>query len=169
MELYYAYLRLLVAFPLVIVLIYFGLRFLLPYFAPALGMGRRMKVVERLALNNRTFLYVVKVDREYLLLATTSNAVTLLKDLGKDWEDSLQEVPETTKTPREFLSFAGILRQVREKSRDIFKDSPGRQIIQKVMPQNDKKAQRKEKLKEDLGKLSRNLKAGRKKINGPEG
>ena len=49
MELYYAYLRLLVAFPLVIALIYFGLRFLMPYFAPALGMGRRMKVVERLA------------------------------------------------------------------------------------------------------------------------
>jgi flagellar biogenesis protein FliO len=109
MELFYAYLRLLVAFPLVIVLIYFGLRFLMPYFAPSLGLGRRLKVVERLALNNRTFLYVVNVDKQFLLLAATPNAVTLLKDLGEEWDESLQKTPETAKIQREHLTFAGVL------------------------------------------------------------
>lgn len=139
MELYYAYLRLLVAFPLVIVLIYFGLRFLMPYFAPALGMGRRMKVVERLALSNRTFLYVVKVDDAYLLLAATPNAVNLLKELGEDWEESLQGVPEQHMP----LSFAGILRGIRERGSQAFQAPPGRQVIRKVMTLSDKKRREK--------------------------
>ena len=143
MELYYAYLRLLVAFPLVIALIYFGLRFLMPYFAPALGMGRRMKVVERLALSNRTFLYVVKVDDAYLLLAATPNAVNLLKELGEDWEESLQGGPETAKIQQMPLSFAGILRELRERSRQAFQVPPGRQVIRKVMTLSDKKRREK--------------------------
>ncbi|HAA35147.1 MAG TPA: flagellar biosynthetic protein FliO [Firmicutes bacterium] len=143
MELYYAYLRLLVAFPLVIALIYFGLRFLMPYFAPAMGMGRRMKVVERLALSNRTFLYVVKVDGAYLLLAATPNAVTLLKELDEGWEESLQGGPETAKIQQMPLSFAGILRELRERSRQAFQVPPGRQVIRKVWTLSDKKRREK--------------------------
>ena len=143
MELYYAYLRLLVAFPLVIALIYFGLRFLMPYFAPAMGMGRRMKVVERLALSNRTFLYVVKVDGAYLLLAATPNAVTLLKELGEGWEESLHGVPETAEIQQMPLSFAGILRGIRERSSQAFQVPPGRQVIRKVWTLSDKKRREK--------------------------
>lgn len=80
--LYDHYLRLLIAFPLVVILTYFCLRFFLPRFAPSLGMGRRIQVVERAALNNRTFLYIIKVGKDYLLLASTGGGVTLLKDLG---------------------------------------------------------------------------------------
>ncbi len=112
MDLFYAYLKLLVAFPIVIILLYFVLRYLLPRFAPALGMGRRLKVVERLALSNRTFLYVVSLDKQYLLLAATPNTVTLIKDLGEEWEDPLQELSETGKIPQEPLPFAGILNNI---------------------------------------------------------
>lgn len=115
MELYYAYLRLLVAFPLVIALLYFSLRFILPFFAPALSMGRRLRVVERIALNNKAFLYVVNVDKQYFLLAATPNSVTLLKDLGEGWDESLQGVPETAKIQREPLPFAGGLGKLSRK------------------------------------------------------
>ena len=93
MELYAAYLRFFVAFPLVMILAWFGLRFLLPRFAPMLGMGRRIQVLERVALHSRAYLYVVKVGEDYLLLAAAPGSVTLLKDLGPDWAENslLQE------------------------------------------------------------------------------
>ncbi|MGI6307386.1 MAG: FliO/MopB family protein [Dethiobacteria bacterium] len=93
MELYAAYLRFFVAFPLVMILAWFGLRFLLPRFAPMLGMGRRIQVLERVALHSRAYLYVVKVGEDYFLLAAAPGSVTLLKDLGPDWAENslLQE------------------------------------------------------------------------------
>lgn len=112
MELVYAYLRLLVAFPLVIALIYFGLRFLVPYFAPSLGRESRLKIVERLPLNNRAFIYVVSVDEHYFLLAATPNAVTLLKDLGEEWEKSRPETPEKVQMQRKPFPFAETLRKL---------------------------------------------------------
>ncbi len=116
MELYQAVLRLLIVFPLVIILTYFGLRFFLRRFAPAFGMGRQVRVLERSALNSRTFLYVVKVGDDYLLVSTTANTVVLLKDLGPNWgekfygeNESLEGYPE-----RENLSFAAMLQEMRE-------------------------------------------------------
>ena len=120
MELFYAYLKLFVAFPAVMVLLYFTLRYLLPRFAPALGMGRRLRVIERLALNNRTFLYVVNLDKQYLLLAATPHTVTLLKDLGEDWDDPLQDLSETVVNPPELLPFAGVLRKITHKIKGIW-------------------------------------------------
>lgn len=146
MELYYAYLRLLIAFPLIIALIYFGLRFLLPYCTPAFGGGaRRIKVVERAALNNRAFLYIVKVDDQYLLLAATINSVTLLKELGEKKEASLAEALPRAQISSEPFSFAAVLQGLREKSKSLFRGTAGRKIIQKVMTSNDKKGEEKRK------------------------
>ena len=89
MELYYAYLRLLIAFPLVILLAYFGLRLFLSRFSPSMGGGKRVKVLERTALNSKSYIYLVKVGNQYLLLASTASTVTLLKDLGEVCEEEL--------------------------------------------------------------------------------
>ena len=120
MELYVAYLRLLIAFPLVMILAYWGLRFLLPRLAPVWGTGKRIQVVERTALHSRAFLYVVKVGEDYFLLATTQNSVTFLKDLGQSWlEDSpLTEADSAFHGPEPFgrRGFAGLLEKLRAKS-----------------------------------------------------
>lgn len=127
LELYYAYLRLLIAFPLVIALAYWGLRYLLPRFAPAWGMGKKIRVVERTALHSRAFLYVVKVGENYFLLAATHSSITLLKDLGRSWEENF--LPAETEAgietePGDFSrepelpgwsSFAGLLKKLKEK------------------------------------------------------
>ena len=83
MDLYFAYLRFFLAFPLVILLIYLCFRYVIPRFAPALGMGGNVQIMERVVLNTRTTLFVVRVGDEYLLLASSANGVTLLKSLGK--------------------------------------------------------------------------------------
>jgi flagellar biogenesis protein FliO len=57
-------------------------------FTPSLQRGGRISVVERFPLSPKVLLLVVKVGEEYLLLAIGANSVTLLKDLGPDWEDS---------------------------------------------------------------------------------
>lgn len=85
MDLYLAYLRLFLVFPLVLILAYYGLRFFLSRFAPAFSMGRRVQVLERTALNSRTFLYVVKAGDDYLLVGLCNNNMILLKDLGPHW------------------------------------------------------------------------------------
>lgn len=113
MELYYAYLRLFLAFPLVILLIYLCFRYIVPRFAPALGMGRSVQVVERVALNARTFLFVVRVGDEYLLLASSASGVTLLKVLEEGWEKKYASGAGFEQNPVSDLNFAGILKQVK--------------------------------------------------------
>ena len=120
MELYQAYLKVLLVFPLILILAYCGLRFFLGRFAPALGMGRRLQVLERTALNSRTFLFVVKAGEEYLLIGTSANTVVLLKDLGRDWEKDYGGEKGETLWPEQKrpLSFAPILQRLRSKERD---------------------------------------------------
>lgn len=113
METYYAFLRLLVAFPLVLILAYFGVRFFLKRYGPAFSLGRRVQVIERVALDSRTYLYVVKVGDEYLLLSSGQGGVMLLKELGT-------ELPEEQPLEREgaggdLSSFAGIMEQVKRR------------------------------------------------------
>lgn len=119
MELYKAYLRLLVAFPLVILLAYFGLRFLLSRFAPDWSAGKKIRVVEKTALHPRAFLYVVQVGENYFLLAATQTSVTFIKDLGRAWADDSLAM-ETGDDPRSAepsirRSFAGLLERLKGK------------------------------------------------------
>jgi flagellar biosynthetic protein FliO len=129
MELYSAYLRLLLAFPLVIVFIYICFRFIMPRFAPALGAGRRMQVVDRVALSTRTFLFVVRVGNDYLLLASNSNGVTLLKDLGECWGEKFNaEATALDKVREGPLTFATILEGLKGKN----PKGPGRYSGKKI-------------------------------------
>ncbi len=123
MEVYQAALRLLLVFPLVIILTYFGLRYFLGRFAPAFGMGRRVQVLERSALNNRTFLYVVKVGDDYLLVGATVNSVVLLKDLGPHWgEDCYSDNQNPEPHPQGgYPSFASLMQRLQEKKLGAWK------------------------------------------------
>ncbi|MDO9536579.1 MAG: flagellar biosynthetic protein FliO [Bacillota bacterium] len=158
MDLFYHYLRLLIAFPLVVLLTYFTLRFFLPRFAPALGMGRRVQVVERTALNSRTFLYIVKVGNDYLLIASAGGAVTLLKDLGTSPdEEFLSPSQALGKEVSQPLTFTGVLEKLKEKSSSAIKRSSTDGILQKIFPFDGRKPKKKEKIEEDSGNLSRIL------------
>ena len=117
MELYGAYLRFFVFFPLVMVLAYFGLRFLLPRYAPLWGVGRNIQVLEKVALHSRAHLYVVRAGEDYLLLAVVPGNVTLLKDLGPDWaaEYLQQETGAVDSRGPEALSFTGLWKKLKDR------------------------------------------------------
>ncbi len=159
MELYQAALRLLLVFPLVIILTYFGLRFFLKRFAPAFGMGRRVQVLERSALNSRTFIYVVKAGDDYLLVGTTANSVVLLKDLGPHWgEDYYGESENRESNPGDsYPSFASLLERVAGKKPGDWK-SAGEERWLKLMSIMGKKTKKKENDKEEFDNLTRNYK-----------
>jgi flagellar biosynthetic protein FliO len=86
-SLFPSYLRLLVFFPLVILLIFVVMRFVLWRIAPANQRGSRIYVVERTMIASKTLLLVVKVGDEYILLSAGTNGVTFLKELGRNWEE----------------------------------------------------------------------------------
>jgi flagellar biosynthetic protein FliO len=119
MEIYSAYLKLLIVFSFTIALTYFCLRFFLQRFGSVFGMGRRIKVMERVVLGTRAHLYVVKVGDEYLLIASAPNGITLLKELGKGWEeDGHGEELIGKNADRNFLSFKTIINRITVKKRN---------------------------------------------------
>ncbi len=121
MDLYLAYLRLFLAFPLVLLLIFFCFRYIIPRFAPALGMGGSVQVVERIALTSRTMLFVVRAGDEYLLLASSANGVTLLKVLEEGYSAKYAGAgPENNQQGNR--SFAGFLSQFRSLGTERYKN-----------------------------------------------
>ena len=159
MDLYHAALRLLLVFPLVIILTYFGLRFFLGRFAPAFGLGRRVQVLERSALNSRTFLYVVKVGDDYLLVGTTASTVVLLKDLGPNWgEDYCGDIENRDVQPGAANpSFASLLNRLGGKESGVWKFS-GHERWLKMLSIGRKKRNNLENEKEEFDNLTRNFK-----------
>ncbi len=91
MDLYNAYLRLFIYFPLVLFLIYFFLRILLRRLGPSLSIESRISIVERVMISPRVFLLVVRVGDEYFLLSSSATGVTLLKELGSNWQEFLEQ------------------------------------------------------------------------------
>jgi flagellar biogenesis protein FliO len=120
MDLYLAYLRLFLAFPLVLLLIFFCFRYIIPRFAPALGMGGSVQVVERIALTSRTTLFVVRAGDEYLLLASSANGVTLLKVLEEGY--SAKYAGAGSENQQDNRSFAGFLSQFRSLGTERYKN-----------------------------------------------
>ena len=121
MDLYLAYLRLFLAFPLVLLLIFLCFRYIIPRFAPALGMGGSVQVVERVVLNARTTLFVVRAGDEYLLLASSANGVTLLKVL-EEGSSAKYVGAALENNQQDNRSFAGFLSQFRSLKTERFKN-----------------------------------------------
>ncbi len=159
MDLYQATLRLLLVFPLVIILIFFGLRYFLKRFAPTFGIGRRVQVLERSALNSRTFIYVVKAGDDYLLVGTTANTVVLLKDLGPHWGENCYGDNEKGETHSggEYPPFASLLQRLQGKTPGGPKFSGG-ELWLKIMSIIRKKTNKMEDEKEEFDNLPRNYK-----------
>lgn len=78
-ELWGAFLRLLIALPLTLLLAYGALKFLLPRRFP-LASGRRMRLVEQLPLGPKAGLWLVQVGEKYYLLAHHDGAITTVRE-----------------------------------------------------------------------------------------
>jgi flagellar protein FliO/FliZ len=100
-DLIWAVVRLLVALPLVLGMIYLVLKY---GFARRYGMtagNHRMKLVEQLPLGPKTILSLVALGGRYYLLAHQDNSISLVKDLGELPEpEELKVVDIMDLTPR---------------------------------------------------------------------
>jgi flagellar biosynthetic protein FliO len=112
-SLFPSYLRLLVFFPLVILLIFVVLRFIFQRITPANQRGSRIYVVERAMIASKTLLLVVKVGDEYILLSSGTNGVTFLKELGRDWEEA--PWPPEEGSGNKFMKFEDVFTSIRNK------------------------------------------------------
>ncbi|NLX92226.1 MAG: FliO/MopB family protein [Firmicutes bacterium] len=85
MDFYNSYVRLFIYFPLVLLFLYFILQ-LLKRFSLSPSPESRIYVVEKVMISPRVLLLVVRVGDEYLLLSAGASGVTLIKELGKNWQ-----------------------------------------------------------------------------------
>ncbi|MTI80183.1 MAG: flagellar biosynthetic protein FliO [Firmicutes bacterium] len=81
-EILFAFIRTLVALPLVLALAYFVIKYGLARrgFAQNNAGGRRMRVLEQMPLGSKGLLTLVQVGDKYYLLAHSENGVTLVKE-----------------------------------------------------------------------------------------
>lgn len=75
--------KLLFALPVVILLAYISLRLTNQYLSKQ-GKGKSIQVMERIPINNKSTLCVVKAGEEYLLLGVSDNNIQMIKKLEKD-------------------------------------------------------------------------------------
>ena len=108
MDLYNSYLRLFIYFPLVLFLIYFILRVLLRRLGPSLNYQSRIQVVERIMISPRVFILIVRIADEYLLLSSSANGVTLLKDLGPGWPEYSGQIDSDNNNNNDFSTHDGL-------------------------------------------------------------
>jgi flagellar protein FliO/FliZ len=90
-----ALLRLAVALPLVLLLCFVVLKYLVPRTLSGFMSARRMRLVEQLPLGPKTGLSLVRVGGRYYLLAYHEGAVTVVREM-----DELPELLEAEPNPR---------------------------------------------------------------------
>lgn len=108
-EIIFAFIRTLIALPLVVALAYVVIKYGLARRGLAQGGssgGRRMRVVEQLPLGPKGLLSLVEVGGKYYLLAQTESGFTLLKEYDH-LPDPLPEVNSPAGLPdfRQILKF----------------------------------------------------------------
>ncbi|MCL6639500.1 MAG: flagellar biosynthetic protein FliO [Firmicutes bacterium] len=127
-EIFWAFIKLFVALPVVLVLACFVIRYIIGNKALSGAGARRMRVLERLPLTPKTAVVLLELGGRYYLLALHEAGVTLLKEL--------EELPAAFDRESEGApegGFADILQRRldgsigRKLSRVIKKDSAGRQ------------------------------------------
>lgn len=106
-EILYAFIRTLVALPLVVALAYFVIKYGLArramiYRGPG---GRRMQVVEQIPLGAKAILSIVQVGDKYYLLAHSETGIELIKEY-----DTLPQGLEVEGAAGTLLDFRDILR-----------------------------------------------------------
>lgn len=90
------FLKLLLALPFVLLLIYISLKFHHQYMLKY-QQGKNMKIIERMPLSNKSFLTIVKVGKEYLILGVTENHMEVIQKLDSseinEYSNSQVQIP----------------------------------------------------------------------------
>lgn len=83
MQLVWAVIKMLIALPIVLLLAYASLKLGKNYMSN-LGKGRNIKVLETVPISNKSFVSVVKIGNQFMVLGISEHNVNLLKMLTND-------------------------------------------------------------------------------------
>lgn len=81
--------KLLIALPLVILLAYVSLRLTSKYFYFQ-NHNKKMQVIERLSVNNKSSICIVKILDDYMVVGISENGFDLIKTLDDDEAETLE-------------------------------------------------------------------------------
>jgi flagellar protein FliO/FliZ len=98
--LFYSYIKLLIALPLVLGLAYLSLKYGGRYLRNA-QRTRNIEVLERVVLQKNASLFVVKVGEDYHLMGVTDQEIRLLKEL--DYVPEVRPEADELKSFREYM------------------------------------------------------------------
>jgi len=106
LDIFLLFFRMVLVLALVLVLAYFSLRLGLPKLYPGSPSGTRlMTVVERLALAPKSWLYIVKVGEEFLLIGVDGGEITYLKELPEELGEKVDLSEPRVKDFKSLLNF----------------------------------------------------------------
>jgi len=89
---FWMFIRLLISLPIVLILAYYGTKFILSRQLISNGnRTRTMRVVDRIQLGPKTFVSIVEINKCYYLLSSNENSTSLLKELPDYEPPELQE------------------------------------------------------------------------------
>lgn len=78
-----SFLKLIIIFPLIIILLLFSLKLMQKYSSPV-ASKRHMKLIEQLRLSPKTNLSIIKVSGEYLVIAHNDEHIELISKLSEE-------------------------------------------------------------------------------------
>ncbi|ATW25656.1 flagellar biosynthetic protein FliO [Candidatus Formimonas warabiya] len=88
-QIWWTFLKMLIALPIVLILVSLMLRYNLRSFQQRCGQNRIIRLVDRLALDKNTAVYIVEVQGNFYLMGSQQNHLVLLDRL--DHFDPVQE------------------------------------------------------------------------------
>ncbi|MGB9771149.1 MAG: flagellar biosynthetic protein FliO [Candidatus Kapaibacteriota bacterium] len=92
-----------------------------------LALGVNFKIVSKLPLSNKSFLYIIQIGKNYILIGASENNITAIADLTKIFQSNnlastpslnIQKNFETPQTNNEDISFKNFIKETFRKSKN---------------------------------------------------
>lgn len=90
---WFSFLKLVIVFPLIILLLMYVLKLMNKYIQPQ-SLHKSMQVIQQIKLSAKMTLSIVKVGHQYLVIAYNDNAIELIKTLSPEEAKEIESYPD---------------------------------------------------------------------------
>lgn len=98
---WFSFLKLVIVFPLIILLLMYVLKLMNKYIQPQ-SLHKSMQVIQQIKLSAKMTLSIVKVGHQYLVIAYNDNAIELIKTLSPEESKEIESYPDFDMTQNIF-------------------------------------------------------------------
>lgn len=122
-EIFISFLKLLVALPVVVLLAYLSLR-LGKVYMRSMHKGKNIRIIETVNINNRAFISIAKLGKEYFALGVSEEKINVLKKFDEEESAEIlkneQLSMQQTKQLKSVKEWIGNLRNGKKDSNESF-------------------------------------------------